>query len=238
MLSFVKGFKTLIPKNIVMIILVVFCLFALIIQLEGDLAAIDFIGGLLPISLIIFAVLFLEYKGQTLAAHLVVFIMVFSDGLGAFFRAITAYNFGLVEFTSTLDWQMFIGLLICVYLMLYIASFILSGEYKFMFVKSILTFPLLLLSAYLYIRYGLGTLIVSFIPILIALSAGVPLSALALMLCQVINVPVDIMDRILTTDGIKYTSITYWLVSLGALFLIYMFVMLALKLTKKEEIKN
>jgi uncharacterized membrane protein YuzA (DUF378 family) len=91
------------------------------------------------------------------------------------------------------------------------------------------------LVVYLYLRYGLSTAIISILPVLIALLSGIHLAALSLMLCQVIQTPIDIIDRIFTEDGLKFTSVTYWLVSLAALYLIYLFVMAGLKMLKKTK---
>jgi len=235
MLAFVRNFKTLIPKSFVTIILAVLSVVALFIRLDGDTEIIDFLYDLMPIALIVFAVLFLDYKGQTLSAHIIMFIMVFGDAVGTFFRSIFSYNFGLADFTATFDWQLFVGFIICVYLMLMIASYIITNDYKVSSLKTALTFPLLLLVVYLYFRYGLTTAIISVLPILIALLSGVHLAALALMLCQVIQTPIDIIDRIFTENGFKFTSVTYWLFSLAALYMIYLFVMAGLKMVKKTE---
>jgi len=235
MLAFVKNFKTLIPKSFVTILLAVLSVFAVFIRLANAITFMDYLINFLPIALIIFAVLLLDFKGHTLAAHIILLIMVFADALGTFFRSIFSYNFGMKDFTATFNWQLFVGLIICVYLMLYVASYILTRDYKVESIKSSLTFPLLLLVAYLYLGYGFTTAIISTIPILIALMSGVHLAALALMLCQVIQTPFVIIDLIFTTNGLKFTSITYWLVSLAALYLIYLFVMYGLKLLKKKE---
>jgi uncharacterized membrane protein YuzA (DUF378 family) len=235
MLAFVKNFKTLIPKSFVTILLAVLSVFAVFIRLANAITFMDYLINFLPIALIVFAVLLLDFKGHTLEAHIILLIMVFGDALGTFFRAIFSYNFGLKDWTATFDWQLFVGLIICVYLMLYVASYILTKDYKVSTLKSSLTFPLLLLVAYLYLRYGFTTAIISAIPILIALMSGVHLAALALMLCQVIQTPFAIIDLILATNGLKFTSITYWLVSLAALYLIYLFVVYGLKLIKKTK---
>jgi len=235
MLAFVKSFKTLFPKNVITMILAVLSVVALFIRLDGDTEIFDFLYDLLPIALIIFAIMYLDFKGQTLAAHLIMLLMVFGEAVGHFFRSIFSYNFGLEDFTATFDWQLFVGLIICTYLMLFIASHILTNDIKFSSLKSSLTFPLLLLVAYLYFRYGLNTAIISTIPILIALWSGVHLAALSLMFCQVIQTPIDIIDRIFTENALKFTSVTYWLVSLAALYLIYLFVMIGLKMLKKPE---
>ncbi len=235
MLAFVKSFKTLFPKNVVTMILAVLSVVALFIRLDGDTEIIDFLFDLLPITLIIFAIMFLDFKGQTLAAHIIMLLMLFGDAVGNFFRSIFSYNFGLEDFAATFDWQLFVGLIICSYLMLFIASHILTNDVKVSSLKSQLTFPLLLLVAYLYMRYGLTTAIIGTIPILVALSSGVHLAALSLMVCQVIQTPIDIIDRIFTENGLKFTSVTYWLVSLAALYLIYLFMMIGLKMFKKQQ---
>jgi uncharacterized membrane protein YuzA (DUF378 family) len=237
MISLIKNFRKMIPKQFQVIILSFISVFALILRLEGETDVLDFFKALLPIALVLFAVYVLESREKTVVSHLVLFLFVFADYLGTFIRTIFSYNLNTNTFVLSITWQLILGLVVCVYLILIILSYLLTEGAQLKYTKSHLLFPMILVFIYLYIRFGISTAMITLIPIVIVYFVKVPLAVVSLLLSVVIVTPLDMLD-VLLSGVAGFTTIFYWLVSLFAFYLIYLLVKELLSSVHEKHIEE
>ncbi|MCR3906257.1 MAG: hypothetical protein NUK62_04430 [Tenericutes bacterium] len=234
MINLIKNFRQILPRQFQVIILAFLSVLAIIIRVEGQTDVLDGLFAFLPIALIVFAVYVLESKHKTLVSHLVLFLFVFSDYLGSFIRALFSYNFSTKVFVTPLSWQMILGLIACVYLILLILSYLLTEGLYLKYVKSDVLLPIILVFIYLYLRFSMATAVITIIPIVIVFLVNLPLAVVALLLSFVITVPIDVI-YILIDELARFTTVFYWLVTALAFYLIFLLIKKTLNLVHKNN---
>ena len=223
MLSFLKGFKTMLNKQVQLIILLIIGVFVLVQALEGNRDFLPFLNALLPMLLILGAVLLLVNKGQMFAAHVVMFVFLFDDGIRSFFSAITSYNFFAEEFTANFDVYLFLTLIASVYLLMMILSYLLSHEVTLKLEVKPIAFPLFVFSIWCYLCYGFSALLLISLLAVFVLSSGSALASLMIMLSVVIRWPLIVISRFVD-DTAEFTDITFWLIALSSVYVIYVLI--------------
>lgn len=236
MINFIKNFKNWVPAEVQYIVWIVLLASAIFFNVLGATTFLNFLQAFLPVALGVIAVWILYAKKEFFVAYLLLFILAFSDQLSDFIKCIFSYNFGTGTFTSVPTWQMIVGMVATIYLLLMIVSFLFENKIVFKYKKSQIIFPLLLAFAYGYVRFGFISAVVFLVPVILALLFGSPLAGALLLLGNFIGQPFQIINLI-SSGGIKFTSIFYWLYSIAAIYLIYAIIVLLVKLIKtKEEI--
>jgi len=237
MLSKVRDFKSLIPKQVQQIILLVLGVFVLVRALDGNSRILPFLIAFLPVILILGAVFILAYIGEYFAAHLILFVLVFDEGIRNLFNAVTSYHFFWERFTADFDIYLFLFAIGGIYLLLMCISYLWSGEVKLNLNFKPIAFPVLIFSIWSYVCYGFTTTLIVVLLAILAVSSGSIFAALMVLLFRVIVFPVMIINLI-DFKSTKFTDITFWLIALSSFYVIYIIIKEMLKhkhlLLKKE----
>ncbi|MBU1094271.1 MAG: hypothetical protein KKH01_07410 [Firmicutes bacterium] len=238
MIKFVKGFKDLFPESIQSIILVLLSVFAIIVSVWNQVRIFDFIINFLPITLIAAGVLILQSKKQSFFAHAMLFFLFYSDQLGGFIRSILSYNFGNVSLSIPLTLTLILCMVGGVYLILYLASHILSGNLKFNFKykKSVVLLPLIAMVLYAYFRNSFLTVIVWSLPVVVSLLLNAPLAALMFLIRCFITVPILFLDTLIN-GSFKFTTVSYWIFFVAALYILTISIIATLNILNEPKVK-
>ncbi|MBN2300540.1 MAG: hypothetical protein JXC31_05070 [Acholeplasmataceae bacterium] len=234
MIGFIKNFKNWVPAEVQYIVWIVLLASAVFLNVLGSTTVLGFLQTFLPVALGIIAVWILYAKKEFLVAYFLLFLLAYADQLGVFIRGIFSFNFGTSTFTSLPTWQTLVGMVGTIYLLMMIISNLIDTKIQFKYKKSSVMFPLLLAFIYGYFRLGFINAVVFLVPVIIALLFGSPLAASLFLLGNFISQPFQIINLI-SSGGIKFTSIFYWLYSIAAIYMIYLVIMLILKLLKRKE---
>lgn len=234
MFAFVKSLSTKINHQMQMIGLVVLSMIGLYLYVDGADDVLEVIQDLLPILLILGAVWLLFLNKKPLAAHAVLFLVVFANGLNNFLNWIFSYHFFFEEFLVDFSINTLLILLACLYLGSMILSFLLNEGYKVEIKNPGMPLLLLLFALYIYLDNGFASLIFVSIYVFLAFSAKQPVAALALMLCNVITVPFIVVRRFID-EAAKFTTIYNWILDAFAIFLIYLIIVNLLPALKKPK---
>jgi len=234
MFAFVKSLSTKINHQMQMIGLVVLSMIGLYLYVDGADDVLEVIQDLLPIVLILGAVWLLFLNKKPLAAHAVLFLVVFANGLNNFLNWIFSYHFFFEEFLVDFSINTLLILLACLYLGSMILSFLLNEGYKVEIKNPGMPLLLLLFASYIYLDNGFASLIFVSIYVFLAFSAKQPVAALALMLCNVITVPFIVVRRFID-EAAKFTTIYNWILDAFAIFLIYLIIVNLLPALKKPK---
>jgi hypothetical protein len=223
MLTFLKGFKSLLNKQVQQLILLAIGVLVLIQALDGNSDFLPFLITLLPLLLFLGSVFLLANLGHLFAAYVVMFIYVFDDGIRNFLYAITSYSFSTEEFTANFDVYLFLTAIVGVYLLFMIISYALSGEISFKLNIKPVLFPMFIFSIWCYVCYGFSATLIIILLSILAVSYGSILASLMIMLSVAISWPLIIIDYIVE-DSVKFTNITFWLIALSSFYVIYILV--------------
>jgi hypothetical protein len=233
MVGFLKGFKNLIPHQVQRIILAVIGLVVLIFELDGNTSdVIDLLGVLLPIGLILFTVFLLDMKKEHFAAHLVLFVAIFSDSILNMIQTLGSYDFFFKEFDE-FSLSLIIGFVAAVYLLMMIISMILNDGFKVSLGKPHI-FTVLVTSIWIYLCYGFEAAVVLVLTSLIVFGFGCALGGYAILLAPVIVWPLVLINWFIN-DITKFISIFNWLIAFSSFYIIYLLVMQALKELRKPK---
>jgi len=233
MVGFLKGFKNLIPLQVQRIILAVIGLVVLIFELDGNTSdVIDLLGVLLPIGLILFTVFLLDMKKEHFAAHLVLFVAIFSDSILNMIQTLGSYDFFFKEFDE-FSLSLIIGFVAAVYLLMMIISMILNDGFKVSLGKPHI-FTVLVTSIWIYLCYGFEAAVVLVLTSLIVFGFGCALGGYAILLAPVIVWPLVLINWFIN-DITKFISIFNWLIAFSSFYIIYLLVIQALKELRKPK---
>jgi len=233
MVGFLKGFKNLIPLQIQRIILAVIGLVVLIFELDGNTSdVIDFLGVLLPIGLILLTVFLLDMKKEHFAAHLVLFVAIFSDSILNMIQTLGSYDFFFKEFNE-FGLSLIISFIAATYLLMMIISMILTDGFKMTFGKPHV-FTMLVTSIWIYLCYGFEAAAVLILLSFIVFGFGCALGGYAILLAPVIVWPL-VLIRAIINDFTEFLSIYQWLIGLSSFYVIYLLVIAGLKEFKKPK---
>lgn len=219
MISFIKQVKHRISKDAQHALFFVIILFSAVISLVNVISVVDFLEIFVVIACTLAAVIFLYLKKRFIASHVVLFLMLYTNGLGTLIRSLFSYNFAVGAFTTQPQWEMFISGIISIYLILMILSYVIDEKITFKFEVSEVLIMIIIGAIYAYVRYGFSSMLLSLIPAVIALFSGVPLAAMLIVICQLIGIPFEILDTLITS-GLGGYSIFYYLIRIIGLGLL------------------
>ncbi len=234
MINFVKNFKNWIPEKIQYIIWIVLLASAIFLNVLGSADILGFLQNFLPVALGVIAIWIIYAKKEYLAAYLLLFIMGYADQLGTFIKGIFSFNFNSLTFTSLPTWQVIVGMIGTIYLLLMIISHYFNSKVTLKYKKSQVLFPLLLAFIYGYFRFGFLNSLIFILPPTIALLIGSPLAAILLLMGNFVSQPFQIINNFVS-GAFKFTSVFYWLYSIVAIYIIYLTVVITLHLIRTKE---
>ena len=231
-MSFIKNFKDLVPNTIRLIIItLISLLFAFFAYPGGSFWLI--LQVMAPALLIVFAVIGLEYKGKTFAAHSIILFAGFLNGATAFINLITSFDFQSMSFTGgTPFFEALISFIIFAYLVLTLLSHVLSGNIGAKYEKSPVWTAALIAFLFFLLRSGFNTALMKLIPPIIAMVFGAPFFAVVLLLAGVIDIPFMVINFI-AIGIIGSRPISFFLFAAFGLYLIYGAVKTLIQMTKK-----
>jgi hypothetical protein len=234
MFAFVKSLSTKINSQMQMIGLVVLSMIGLYLYLGGADDVLEVTQNLLPIILILGAVWLLFLNKKPLAAHAVLFLVVFANGLNAFINWLFSYHFFFEDFIVNFSINTVMILIACVYLGAIIMSYLLTDGFKVELKNPGHSLLLLLFALYIYLDRGFNALLIVSLYVFLAFNAKQPVAALSLMLCNIITVPFIVVRRFID-EAAKFTTIHDWIMDAFALFLIYLIIVSLLPSLKKPK---
>ena len=240
MLNWIKSFKSIVNEQFQMVVLVVLSLVAVYDNVGNSRGILSFIQALLPISLILCAIWLLYLSKKFFAAHLMMFIAVFANGISDFARWLFSYHFFFKNFQVTFDLNLVLSLLACAYLILMIISYVMNEGIKLSIVKPVMLWIILIFLAYQYLRFGILSLLLVSLSVLIFLNDDGPeLAVLLFLLSSVISTPFIIIGRFVDKIA-QFSTIHMWVMDAFALGLIGLsilfFIMQAPKLGFKKKV--
>jgi hypothetical protein len=186
-----------------------------------------------PVALVVFAVIALEYKGKSFAAHSILLIVGYLNAATAFINLITSFDFQSMSFTAvTPFFEALIAFIIFVYLVLTLLSHFLTGNIGAKYEKSPVWTAALIAFLFFLFRSGFNTALMKLIPPIIALVFGAPFYAVVLLLAGVIDIPFMVINFI-AIGIIGSRPISFFLFAAFGLYLIYGAITTLIKMTKK-----
>ena len=236
MISFLKRFKNIVREEFQIIILGVIGIYALIVALDGQSAILSFFEALLPISLILFATLIMVLKSKYIAAHLILLVVLFANGLRSLLRALLSYHFFFENFQITITIHHILSAIVCAYLLMMIVSYAFDFKEKIAIDIKPIWFALLVFSVFSYFCFGFNTTILYVITAFILVVFGSTLGAMAILLSYVINQPLNAIG-LFVDEFHRFTTIYDWVIYAASIYVIYVLVITFIKEYKKDPIK-
>lgn len=231
-MSFIKNFKDSIPSTIRFIIITLMSLvFAMYAYPGGNFWFI--MQVMAPVALIVFAVIRLEYKGKTFAAHSILLTVGFLNAATTFFNLITSFDFQSMSFSRTTPFfEALIAFVIFIYLVLMLLSHVLTGNIGAKYKKSPVWTAALIAFLFFLLRSGFNTALMKLIPPIIALVFGAPFYAVVLLLAGVIDIPFMVINFIYI-GIIGSRPISFFLFAAFGFYLIYGAITTLIKMKKE-----
>lgn len=223
MVNFVRNFKNYFKGVVSLVIVAVLAALAVYQAVSGVNGFFPIFTSFLPIFLIAAAAIWLEFKGKSFPAHLVLLLGPYANYGSQFFRALLSFRLQpeIGWETSPLDFQLIIGLLAFLYLLLFVISSLFDGAGKTKLVSSPVWLPIFLVFAFLYLTGSLSAAIIGVMPAFAALLFASPLAAGLLLLASVVSVPFDAIDLILN-GSLGQVPFSYWIFVLFSIFIIFL----------------
>lgn len=218
-MNWIKNFKNVFSPMLTSVIVAVIAVYT-IMQNFGGINLFDRLSNLVPALLIITAVIGMQLKNQSLAAHLILLFTSYLFSGRALVYAITSINFQSLSFGAVWSVELVLNALIFIYLMLYILSFAFDSNTKIKWQKSPVVMSAVIAFIFFFFRDGFSGAVLKIIPPMIALLFGSDLFAIVLLLAGVADVPFNILSRLIESTLFNQ-PLSYFLFALFALYLIY-----------------
>lgn len=218
-MKWLKNFKNLFSPVVTTIIVIAIIIYTLT-QNVGGSHIFERLETLVPIILVSIAVIGMQLAKQSLASHLILLLAIYLQAGTALVSAVTSFDFESMSFAATWTVQLIVNAVIFVYLLFYVLSFVLDGKAKYRLQNGPVVTSAIIAFIFFFLRDGFSSAVLKIIPALVALMFGSDLFAIVLLLAGVIDVPFDIIGKIV--DGVILDqTIGYFLFSAFALHLTY-----------------
>ena len=237
MVPFIKKFSTTINYQFQMVILAVLSIVTLYVYLSSVNDFLDFIIAFLPIALVLLAVWLLYLDKKVLESYIIIFLLVFANGLSSFVEWLFSYHFSLEAFLITFHLNILLLLLGSLYLGIMIVSYMMNQGLKLELKKMSHLLLILLFALYLYLSFGFVNLLLNALIIVLAMSASNKYAMFALMLRVVIASPFVIIERFVDKLA-KFTTIHDWLMNAFEIALIVLMVLAIIPLFTKKKVEQ
>lgn len=188
-------------------------------------------SSVLPKVLIGLAIIYLQSEKKALGAHLVLLLTLFSDYIYQFMSELFSFHFGSLRFLRTFDIFNFLGLILSIYLIVFVISLALNE--KKIDLKIAFSPLVVFLTIYLYARFGFqyAALALALMVLFMVLKSKVPLYLF--MLSYVINIPFFLIDLVI--DRLGFYFLSYWIYALFGLVLLIVIAVNLLKSLNEVE---
>lgn len=184
---------------------------------------------LISVLILGFVLYILCEQKRHLFAHLVLFVLIFSNALGDWVRMFLSFNFSTFSWTTPFSLELLINFLIALYLMYIIIMSYKNQPITLSFQQHKVIIPILLLAGYLYLRFGFGTTLLFILPVGLLYTGKAYLATTMLIIYVLSNVPFEVIQTI-ASGAISFTNIHYWVMVLLAIFTLSISIRLALDL--------
>ncbi|MBN2300541.1 MAG: hypothetical protein JXC31_05075 [Acholeplasmataceae bacterium] len=222
MINSIKKFRDQFDDSMMKVIVVFVSLIAIFYTVSTGSTIWNLFKTLFPVLLVALAAIGLQYKGKSLAAHLVLIMTYYLGAARTMLNALTSFNFASMSFGSGFSIEMIVGFIIFVYLLIYILSFVFNNDTKSEFKKSAVVTSAIIAFTYFFLRSGFNVAVLKLIPPIIALYFGMDLFAIILLLAGVADVPFELLNRIFTqTSTLSSQPISYYIFTAFGLYLAY-----------------
>ncbi len=213
---YLKGLMHKISFKKQIVILCIFILFSMLESILDNSSFNSIATSILPKLLIGLAIIYLQSEKKSLGAHLVLLFAMFSDYIYRFISQALSFHFGTLNFLRTIDYFDAIGFVLSVYLIIFIISLLLNEkqiDFKVTF------YPMtVLLSVYLYVRFGFEYALIAFMLMMLFVLLKSKIPMYLFMLSYVINIPFFMIDLII--DRVGFHLLSYWIYGLFGLVLL------------------
>lgn len=199
-MSFIKGFKDVVPSMIQTIIIVLLAGLTVGYALNNNGTIWQTLAALLPVLLIAIAVIGLELKGLHVAAYLVLLMTSFLGAGRDFMLTITSFDLSSFSFNRAFSLELVINLIVFVYLVLMLISYGFSKSSVFKLEGSDVLLSAIIAFTFFFFRDGFSTAVLKILPAIIALGFGSKLFAIVLLLAGVVDVPFNLLHIIFNGD--------------------------------------
>lgn len=216
-MNFLRRFKNILKHEATTIIVILLTIYTFYMHLGGR-NIFDLLASFLPTLLVGIAIIGLQLKKQSLAAHM---ILLFTSFLQSGKLLIdTLFSFSITDMAFSMPWsfELIIQALIFIYLMLYIISFAVDGKLKFRLDSGPVLTSAMIAFIFFFFRDGFNEAVIKIFPALIALMFGSELFTIILLLAGVIDVPFNVLSK-LVENTLFDQSFSYYVFAIGAIYL-------------------
>lgn len=222
MIDFIKKFKTMVPEVVQLVLVGVIAVYTLAFRVSYSTPVFNVLANFLPVSLIVCSAVLLVVFKKSLAGHAILLLGLYINGLTIFINALFSLSFSPFSYTPGFTPEIFINLIIFIYLALIVVSYLISGGISTKPLKGQSLMLGALLFAFAWIFQGFYSAVIMLALPLIALLIGLEFPALILMLSVVIEEPFSFINNAIN-NSLGWRSISYYVYLLGSLFFIYLF---------------
>ncbi len=221
MISFLRKFKDMVPETVQLVLLGVIVIYTIAFKVSYNVAFFNAIASLLSILLIVGASALLVFYKKPLAGYVVLLMALYFNGLTDFINALFSLQFSPFAYTPGFTPQLFINLIVFVYLFLLVLSYLFEGQYKARKVDSKTMIIGGMLFAFIWLIQGFySAVILLLLPAIIALF-GLLFPAMLLMLEVVIGEPFTFITNAIN-KSLGWRDLPYYFYLIGSLFFIYL----------------
>lgn len=200
----------MVPKEVQVVLLFVFAALFLMNNLDGISRLLTIMDISFRIGLIILAVLILVLRKKLFLAHIVLYVMLFTQRVFQLFQSVLSYNFKFQFFGTTPTIFMLAFALIEVYLVIILLAYAFKEGLKLEFKWNKHWFVFFVFAAYLLVFYSLNTLLLIGLATFLLLMSKEYFVAIILMACFFIGLPFRTLELIIN-DAFSGYSILFYL---------------------------
>ncbi|MFW6272586.1 MAG: hypothetical protein ACOC2U_02250, partial [bacterium] len=185
----IKNFKKAIPNFIQVMIILLLSVYYLVVNWNGLSPILYTLKNYLPVLFIFIAIMYLLARKKLFAGHVILFVVYYlSKGRDAIIT-LFSYDLQTMKFIEQIDIWVFVYLIIFLYFMMMIFSYILSNKVNGRVDRGHWLIIVLVAFILIYIFQGLSQAFISLLPAILSLILGVPIATGFLLLSSIISVP-------------------------------------------------
>ncbi len=220
-------------KTLQVVILSFLCLFFLFTTITSGLDLIDLIEASVASILITIAIFLLIHEKHYFAAHSILFLLVYANGLFDFIQWLLSFNFETFSFGSDFSWSIAFFALAGLYLLLTSLIYLFNGDFTFN--KKNFKIDQLILFFYLLIFLDHGIYYFIFVAVVEFIAINYKkLASLSLMLAKSIAIPFTFGKLVWEKPLLQIPIFNYFLLLL-AFYVIFLIInKMIYYLTKKH----
>lgn len=219
--------KVHITPKIQSFILLGIMIYVLIIRITNGSDFFRVLEATVSVLILGFVLYILCEQKRHVLAHFILFVLIFSNALGDWVRMFLSFNFSTLSWTTPFSLELLMNFLIALYLMYIIIMSYKNQPITLSFQQHQVIIPILLLTSYLYFRFGFGTTLLFILPVGLLYTSKAYFATAILIIYVLSNVPFEVIQTI-ASGAISFTNIHYWVMVLLAIFTLTLSIRLAL----------